>query len=256
MILTSYRAAFGREATCSANRRSNCRTLSPALAAALSTRNASRFGRNRFATAATASGEACSNRSTARKKLVAKNLPFRNGPAGAKGRCWHRADAAQAVIGNPAHDLIRLGLSLATAVRSSNLPGNTTAHMIESMIDGYGLALVDKGERKRLARPDAKPVRRLMQLAPRRRWKNFAKECIENVRPSIPRGDNFWEPTREEKRALTRLVQTPDLRRLVTALHSRDDDAPVKLLDAAYWVKGCSSLGRLRHAVLVGVKKR
>jgi hypothetical protein len=27
MILTSYRAASGREATCSANRRSNCRTL-------------------------------------------------------------------------------------------------------------------------------------------------------------------------------------------------------------------------------------
>jgi uncharacterized protein (DUF2252 family) len=163
-------------------------------------------------------------------------------------------DLDQTVIGNPAHDLIRLGLSLATAVRSSDLPGNTTAHMIESMIDGYGLALVDKGERKRLARPDAKPVRRVMQLALRRRWKNLAMERIENVHPSIPRGDNFWEPTREEKRALARLIQMPDLRHLVTSLHSRDDDAPIKLLDAAYWVKGCSSLGRLRYAVLVGVK--
>ena len=26
-----------------------------------------------------------------------------------------------------------------------------------------------------------------------------------------------------------------------------------KVLDAAYWMKGCSSLGRLRYAVLVGV---
>jgi uncharacterized protein (DUF2252 family) len=28
------------------------------------------------------------------------------------------------------------------------------------------------------------------------------------------------------------------------------------VLDAAYWVKGCSSLGRLRFAVLLGVGKR
>jgi uncharacterized protein (DUF2252 family) len=28
------------------------------------------------------------------------------------------------------------------------------------------------------------------------------------------------------------------------------------MLDAAYWVKGCSSLGRLRYAVLLGVGKR
>ena len=40
---------------------------------------------------------------------------------------------------------------------------------------------------------------------------------------------------------------------MVTALRSRDDDAPVEVLDAAYWMKGCSSLGRLRYAVLLGV---
>ena len=28
------------------------------------------------------------------------------------------------------------------------------------------------------------------------------------------------------------------------------------MLDAAYWVKGCSSLGRLRYAVLVGIAKK
>jgi uncharacterized protein (DUF2252 family) len=36
-------------------------------------------------------------------------------------------DFDQTVIGNPAHDLIRLGLSLATAARGSDLPGVTTA---------------------------------------------------------------------------------------------------------------------------------
>jgi uncharacterized protein (DUF2252 family) len=46
-------------------------------------------------------------------------------------------DFDQAVIGNPAHDLIRLALSLASAARGSNLPGVTTARMIEQVIEGY-----------------------------------------------------------------------------------------------------------------------
>ena len=36
----------------------------------------------------------------------------------------------------------------------------------------------------------------------------------------------------------------------------RDDKAKIHILDAAYWVKGCSSLGRLRYAVLVGIAKK
>ena len=50
-------------------------------------------------------------------------------------------DLDQTVISNPAYDLIRLGLSLETAARSSDLPGVTTAQMIEAMIDGYSRAL-------------------------------------------------------------------------------------------------------------------
>jgi len=46
-------------------------------------------------------------------------------------------DLDQTVIGNPAHDLIRLGLSLATAIRGSDLPGVTTALMLEQMVEGY-----------------------------------------------------------------------------------------------------------------------
>src|SRR6202051_1250627 len=45
-------------------------------------------------------------------------------------------DFDQTVIGNPAHDIIRLGLSLAMAARGSNLPGVTTARMLEEIIDG------------------------------------------------------------------------------------------------------------------------
>ena len=39
---------------------------------------------------------------------------------------------------------------------------------------------------------------------------------------------------------------------LATMLRSRDDDAAVELLDVAYWMKGCSSLGLLRYCALLG----
>jgi uncharacterized protein (DUF2252 family) len=45
------------------------------------------------------------------------------------------------VIGNPAHDLNRLALSLATASRGSDLPGVTAAHIMEQLIVGYRAAL-------------------------------------------------------------------------------------------------------------------
>ena len=51
--------------------------------------------------------------------------------ADAKGRVAIQIrDLDQTVIGNPAHDLIRLGLSLASAARSSDLPGVTTARIL------------------------------------------------------------------------------------------------------------------------------
>jgi uncharacterized protein (DUF2252 family) len=43
------------------------------------------------------------------------------------------------------------------------------------------------------------------------------------------------------------------LRHLATSLRSRDDDALVEVTDAAYWMKGCSSLGLLRFAVLLTI---
>jgi PAS domain S-box-containing protein len=53
--------------------------------------------------------------------------------ADAKGRVDIQIrDLDQTVIGNPAHDLIRLGLSLASAARGSDLPGVITARMLEA----------------------------------------------------------------------------------------------------------------------------
>lgn len=172
--------------------------------------------------------------------------------ASAKGRIDIQIrDLDQTVIGNPAHDLIRLGLSLACAARGSDLPGVVTARMIEQMIDGYEQAfddgVVDVEE------PEA--VAAAMTVAMRRKWKDLAKERIQGDSPKIPLGRHYWPITADEKAAISGLFDTEKMRRLVTGLRSRDDDAPVEVLDAAYWVKGCSSLGNLRFAVLAGVGK-
>ena len=71
-------------------------------------------------------------------------------------------DLDQTVIGNPAHDLIRLGLSLATAARGSDLPGVTTARMLEHMMDGYEAAL-GPARRTSGSMPAPAPVRRVLQ---------------------------------------------------------------------------------------------
>ena len=51
-------------------------------------------------------------------------------------------DLDQTVIGNPAHDLVRLGLSLASAARGSDLSGVTTARILEEVVAGYQAALL------------------------------------------------------------------------------------------------------------------
>jgi uncharacterized protein (DUF2252 family) len=163
-------------------------------------------------------------------------------------------DLDQTVIGNPAHDLIRLGLSLAMAARGSDLSGVTTARMIEQMMLGYEEALVEENPDIRSRhRPECVQV--VMKQAVGRTWKHLAKDRLEDTKPTIPLGEKFWPLTPEERAEIERIFATEDARRLVTALRSRDDDARVEVLDAAYWMKGCSSLGRLRFAVLLGVGK-
>src|SRR5262249_54551615 len=74
-----------------------------------------------------------------------------------------------------------------------------------------------------------------------------------NVKPSIPLGRRFWALTKKERRALKELLKSDGARELITALKGRREHDKIEVLDAAYWMKGCSSLGRLRYAVLVGV---
>jgi uncharacterized protein (DUF2252 family) len=160
-------------------------------------------------------------------------------------------DLDQAVIGNPAHDIIRLALSLATASRGSDLPGVTTTHILEQVVEGYQAAL----------RRDAddideapKSIQIVMKQSLMRSWKQLADERLENTKPTIPLGARFWALSKSERGAIEELFQSPPLRHLATSLKSRDDDAPVEVADAAYWMKGCNSLGLLRFAVLLTIE--
>ncbi len=162
-------------------------------------------------------------------------------------------DLDQTVIGNPVHDLIRLALSLAMAARGSDLPGVTTAHIIERMVGGYEQAFAPTAKGHDTVDDMPKIVRTLMAKAERRSWKHLADERIQGTAPEIPLGKRFWPLKDSERNAIANLFDQENARRLVTALRSRDDDAPVRVLDAAYWRKGCSSLGLLRFAVLVAV---
>lgn len=162
-------------------------------------------------------------------------------------------DMDQTVVGNPAHDLVRLGLSLATAARGSDLPGVTTAQMVEQMMEGYEAALANSPENSKASLPMAAPVKLVLKQALHRKWRHLANERIDNPKPAIPLGKRFWPLTKKERREIEHIFQMDEAHRLITSLRSRKDGDDVRVVDAAFWMKGCSSLGRLRYAVLLQV---
>ncbi|TFW16592.1 DUF2252 family protein [Duganella callida] len=157
-------------------------------------------------------------------------------------------DFDQATIGNPTHDLIRLGLSLATAARGSSLPGVVTAHMLQHMLLGYQRAFFP-GHEGLVAKPAV--VKQALRNAQRRSWKMLARERAVDLDETIPLGKNFWPLSDAERAAIDQLLADPAILERIAGAANGDAPARAKVLDAAYWVKGCSSLGLLRYAVLV-----
>ena len=162
-------------------------------------------------------------------------------------------DLDQTVIGNPAHDLIRLGLSLASAARGSDLPGVTTAKILEHLSAGYQAALVGNFDKDRDTSHLPADIQALLSRAVRRRWRHLAAERLETVAPKVPLGRKFWPLEAQEDAALRALFADRDLGGVIGALKGRDAGEAVELVDAAYWLKGCSSLGRLRYAVMLRI---
>ena len=161
-------------------------------------------------------------------------------------------DFDQTVIGNPAYDLVRLGLSLASAAMVSDLPGVTIADILESMMRSYEMAFQDGFDAERdLEQPKA--VRRSIKEAKAATWKSLIEENAAREKPVLPLGSSFWPVSDEERSELDKLFRSEDMRALATLLSGRKDHADIDLIDAAYWKKGCSSLGQLRYAALLEV---
>ncbi|CAN5553575.1 DUF2252 domain-containing protein [soil metagenome] len=162
-------------------------------------------------------------------------------------------DFDQTVIGNPVHDLIRLGLSLAMALRSSDLPGVTTALMIEHMMTGYLSAFQGNGSAPDSKKERPTSVHVALKEANRRTWKHLAQERLNGRTARIPLGARFWQISGQERDDIRALCREPETVGLIKQLRQRGASADVQFLDAAYWKKGCSSLGKLRFAVMLDI---
>jgi uncharacterized protein (DUF2252 family) len=122
--------------------------------------------------------------------------------------------------------------------------------MLEAAMQGYRHALT-----RRASVEDAPElIRRTFKNSLKRRWRHLARERIEDERPTIPLGEKFWPLFAAERAALDDLFAQEETRSLLTQLHSRDAGSDIVLLDAAYWVKGCSSLGSMRLIALAGIE--
>ena len=107
---------------------------------------------------------------------------------------------------------------------------------------GYERALLTpfgKGEE----RPEC--VRVVMRQAMNRTWEHPARERLRDIKPNIPLSERFWPLSREERHAIVALFEKEAIPKLVTSLKSRKNNSKIDVFDAAYWMKGCSSLGRL-----------
>jgi uncharacterized protein (DUF2252 family) len=85
-------------------------------------------------------------------------------------------------------------------------------------------------------------------------WASLARQRLRDPLPNIPLGKRFWPVSAEERQDIFALFERENIRRLVTMLRSRDDDAKIDVVDCAYWMKGCSSLGKLRYAALLMIR--
>ena len=172
----------------------------------------------------------------------------------AKGRVAVQIrDCDQTVIGNPAHDLVRLGLSLASEARGSNLAGVTTLRIVESLTGGYLAGLEGIASRGRESDWAPKPLRQYLERSVRRRWKHLAAERLDTVRPEIPLGPRFWPVSEDERMSIKALFTDTDVHAAITGMQGKDAADRIEVRDIRYWMKGCSSLGRLRYAVMLHV---
>ena len=142
-------------------------------------------------------------------------------------------DLDQTVIGNPADDVIRFGLSLAMSARDSNLPGVKTAKLLEQLMLGYEQVFLKTDHAMtKTAKPAAVAI--AMKQAMARSWKQLANERIGGISPEIPLGKRFWPLKKMEHAAIADLFAQDGLDELTTSLRHDGSDLSINVIDAAY----------------------
>jgi uncharacterized protein (DUF2252 family) len=125
--------------------------------------------------------------------------------------------------------------------------------MIEQLMSGYEDCFDENKEKTEgSSRPET--IKMTVKEAASRSWKDLAKERIEDPTPRIPLGEKFWPISKEEKKTIEKIFEKKNVFCHIASAGTKNEDTAAKVLDAAYWIKGCSSLGKLRYAVLLDIK--
>jgi len=129
----------------------------------------------------------------------------------------------------------------------------TTARILQELVAGYQSTLSAdfRAGKETFHRP--KSIQTLLAQSTRRRWRHLAEERLDTIKPTIRLGKRFWALAPQERTALSKMFEGGSVRPTLTSLQGRAKDDPIELLDAAYWMKGCSSLGRLRYAAILRI---
>lgn len=158
-------------------------------------------------------------------------------------------DFDETVIGNPAHDVTRMALSLAIAMRGAGHAGSATVAMLTSLLEGYCAGL----ESKRDVDPEADRLRATLEHATKIERRDLLERLCDDAHPrTIPHGEKFWPLSDAMHAELAKVVASKDVQATVR-LSGDVGDGSIELLDAAFRVAGTASLGAFRAALLVEI---
>jgi uncharacterized protein (DUF2252 family) len=103
---------------------------------------------------------------------------------------------------------------------------------------------------------DLTPIQAVLEQSRHRRWHHLAEERIEDIKPRIPLGKRFWILDKKERASLEALFRDETVTGKIRQFKGREPGTKISVVDAAYWMKGCSSLGRHRYAILLEIGKK
>jgi uncharacterized protein (DUF2252 family) len=159
-------------------------------------------------------------------------------------------DFDEAVVGNPAHDVARMALSLTVAMRGAGHDGATIVGALSALVDGYDAGI----EGKRDVDPEAARFRETIADAKKMDRRDFIEHlCGDAHAKKLPLGDRFWPISDALRDEVQKLVASSEVLDVVKMSGDVDPDDAIELVDAAFRVAGTASLGGLRIAALIEI---